>query len=76
MDFKLGKIHKMLEFNQSDCLKEYIDLNTNIRTKAKSNFEKDFFKLMSNSVFEKMMENTRNHVDIKLFSNERKLKIL
>jgi hypothetical protein len=64
----------VLEFDQSDCLNACIDFNTNLRTKATNDFEKDFFKLMNNSVLGKSMENVRNPVDIKLCSNGEKLK--
>ena len=47
----LKKVYRVIQFNLKAWFEPYIDMNTKLKTEAENDFEKDFFKLMNNSVF-------------------------
>ena len=68
---KLIKIHRVLQLQQSDWIKKYIDFNTKKRMCATNDFEKDFLKLMINSVYGKTIENLRKRINVRFVNNKK-----
>ena len=76
MGMKLTAVHRGISFYQSSWMKPYIKKNTKLRQKAENNFDKDFFKLMINSVFGKTIENIRKRQNIVLVDKLKRAKKL
>ena len=71
LGMKQTKLHRALQFKQSDWMKKYIDFNTKKSISATNDFEKDYFKLMTNSVYGKTMENLRKRINVRFVNNEK-----
>ena len=64
-------MHRVIKFNQKVWIKSYIEINSELRKKAKNDLEKDFFRLMNNSFFGETIKNVRKHRNIKLVTTEK-----
>ena len=71
LGMKLTKIHRVLKFKQSDWMENYIDFNNEKRTNVANSSEKDFLKLMINSVYGKRMENLRKRINVRVVNKKR-----
>ncbi|XP_046570051.1 uncharacterized protein LOC124278380 [Haliotis rubra] len=74
LGLKLKKVHRVLKFSQSKWMESYIDFNTKKRKEATDNFSKDLFKLLSNAVYGKQLQNVRNYKQIELITTEERLR--
>ena len=63
----VDKIHEIISFKQSNWLEKYKNFNTEKRNNAKTDFEKDFYKILNNAFYRKTMENVRNRLGLNLF---------
>lgn len=72
----LGKIHRVIEFDQPTWLKPYVGTKKEQRTRGNNDFGKNFLKLMNNSVFVKTMRKVRKHRDIKLLAKDKPKKMI
>ena len=72
MGMRITAVHRGISFYQSSWMEPYIRKNTELRKTAANSFEKDFFKLMNNSVFGKTIENIRKRQNIFLIDNRKK----
>ena len=70
---KLSYIHNGIRFKQATFMKSSFDFNTQKRTEAKNDFERDFFKLMNNAVYGKTLENMRNRVKMRVLPDGDKM---
>ena len=72
MGMRLSAVHRGISFYQSPWMESYIMKNTELRKTAANSFEKDFFKLMNNSVFGKTIENIRKRQNVILVDDRDK----
>ena len=66
MGVQIKKVHKVLEFKQTDWLASYINFNTKKRAESRTTFEKNYYKLLNNSVYGKCVENVRKRIKVKV----------
>ena len=76
LGLELTQVHRVIEFNQSPWLKPYIEHNTEIRRNATCKFDENQAKLMNNSFFGKTCEDTRKYKDVRIITEEKKVKNL
>ena len=69
---KLKKIHRILSFKQSNWLKVFNDFNTKKRQESNDEFNKNLYKMFSNCIYDKSIENARKKINVKLINDKKK----
>ena len=72
----VDKVHNIISFKQSKWLEKYMNINTQKRSRAKNDFEKDFYKLLNVAFYGKTKENVRNRLKIKFIKKDNYKKII
>ena len=70
MGIKVTKVHRIIKFKRDYIIRDYIKLNTKMRTEAKTEAEKDIFKLMNNSLFGESCENPLEFLKAKILTDD------
>ena len=70
------KVHWEIKFNQNAWLKRYINMNTDLRKKAKADLKNNFLSWWIMQFLKKTMENMRKHSDMKLVTTEWRRNVL
>jgi hypothetical protein len=70
LGFKVTKIHRILAFSQAKWLAQYVQYNTRKRAKAKTKFEKDFYKLIVNAIYGKFIQDNRKFTGVEAFFSD------
>lgn len=69
LGLKLKKVHKVLEFSEAPIMKSYIEFNSMKRAASKNDFDSNFYKFLSNSLYGKTMERPENKTQLKLIND-------
>ena len=70
----IDTIHRVIQFKQDPIFRDFINYNTQRRTVAANDFEKDFYKAKNCCLFGKSLENKHNRCDIKLCNDHTKFR--